>query len=305
MADLKRAQDAPTPIHAFNRSASTQRKCINCGGAYPHTDRPCPAEGVECHNCKNKNHFSKCCIKKAKAQGRPLRDGRYRSQGNGYHRNTDHSNASRSNTDSHDNASNYKSYSSSNRNYGNSGRNHGNSDNHDNGRRRPIHAVSQDQDEDCDYVDEDYEEDLIDDFVEMKVDNIDLNKRDEVYTYIKLERDPQTTVKLRIKVDTGAQTNTIPIRMYKKIFPSGKHLQSSKDKHARLTAYNGTPIKHYGSKLLNCQHEDGVWTSTKFFIVETSGPAIFSLQSSVALKLITLHCAITQTTPTNPINDIQ
>ena len=135
----------------------------------------------------------------------------------------------------------------------------------------------------------------------MKVDNIDQNNNDEVYTYTKLEQDPQTAVKLRIKVDTGAQINTLPVCMYKKFFPTGKHLQSSKDKHARLTAYNGTPIKHYRSILLNCQHEDGVWTSTKFFIVETSGPAIFGLQSSVALKLITLHCAITQTTPTNPM----
>ena len=120
-----------------------------------------------------------------------------------------------------------------------------------------------------------------------------------------MERDPQTAVKLRFKVDTGAQINTLPVHMYKKMFPTGKHLQSSKDKHPRLTAYNGTPIKHYGSILLDCQHEDGVWTSTKFFIVETSGPTIFGLQSSVALKLITLHCAITRTTPTNPVNDIQ
>ena len=35
--------------------------CFNCGKAWPHTNRPCPAKDKECHKCQKIGHFAKVC----------------------------------------------------------------------------------------------------------------------------------------------------------------------------------------------------------------------------------------------------
>ena len=46
-----------------NRDQNNHRKdrCFNCGGQYPHRDKPCPAKNKVCHNCKKTGHFKKMC----------------------------------------------------------------------------------------------------------------------------------------------------------------------------------------------------------------------------------------------------
>ena len=41
-----------------------QSKCYNCGFAYPHLDRPCPAANSTCNPCGILGHFSRVCRKK-------------------------------------------------------------------------------------------------------------------------------------------------------------------------------------------------------------------------------------------------
>ena len=41
-----------------------QSKCYNCGFAYPHLDRPCPAANSTCNSCGILGHFSRVCRKK-------------------------------------------------------------------------------------------------------------------------------------------------------------------------------------------------------------------------------------------------
>ena len=41
-----------------------QSKCYNCGFAYPHLDRPCPAANSTCNWCGILGHFSRVCRKK-------------------------------------------------------------------------------------------------------------------------------------------------------------------------------------------------------------------------------------------------
>ena len=36
----------------------TKSKCYNCGSAYPHLDRPCPAENSACNSCGIPGHFA-------------------------------------------------------------------------------------------------------------------------------------------------------------------------------------------------------------------------------------------------------
>ena len=44
----------------------TKSKCYNCGFAYPHLDRPCPAENSTCNSCGITGHFARVCRKKEK-----------------------------------------------------------------------------------------------------------------------------------------------------------------------------------------------------------------------------------------------
>ena len=44
----------------------TKSKCYNCGFAYPHLDRPCPAENSTCNSSGITGHFARVCRKKGK-----------------------------------------------------------------------------------------------------------------------------------------------------------------------------------------------------------------------------------------------
>ena len=44
----------------------TKSKCYNCGFAYTHLDRPCPAENSTCNSCGITGHFARVCRKKEK-----------------------------------------------------------------------------------------------------------------------------------------------------------------------------------------------------------------------------------------------
>ena len=43
------------------QDSSTQPKCRNCGGPWPHNNNICPANGKSCLNCGKANHFAKVC----------------------------------------------------------------------------------------------------------------------------------------------------------------------------------------------------------------------------------------------------
>ena len=61
--------------------------------------------------------------------------------------------------------------------------------------------------------------------------------------------------------------------------------------HTVRTAYGGTRIKQYGTCNIQCEYK-GQQTTATFFITETEGPAIIGLPTSLALKLVTLNCAL-------------
>ena len=60
----------------------------------------------------------------------------------------------------------------------------------------------------------------------------------------------------------------------------------------KLSAYNGSRIKHYGVVKISCSYGSSNWSTTEFYVAETAGPAILGLPSSRELKLVTLNCEI-------------
>ena len=48
--------------------ANKERKCYNCGGAWPHEHR-CPAKGKVCRKCQKNDHFARVCRSKNETKG--------------------------------------------------------------------------------------------------------------------------------------------------------------------------------------------------------------------------------------------
>ncbi len=59
-------QQRPQQQHVTHQQ---QKKCIFCGGTYPHKGT-CPAMGQTCHYCKKLNHFKEACLKLKRRQDR-------------------------------------------------------------------------------------------------------------------------------------------------------------------------------------------------------------------------------------------
>ena len=121
--------------------------------------------------------------------------------------------------------------------------------------------------------------------------------RDEAYTYIKVKCRKRVRANLKVKIDTGAQGNTLPVRMFREMYPekvdsAGVPWRNAvKNRHVVLTAY-GTKIPQYGAIQLQCRYDGGKWIDTDFYIVDSEGPAILGLPSSLDHRLVTLHCEI-------------
>ena len=96
--------------------------------------------------------------------------------------------------------------------------------------------------------------------------------------------------RLKGKVDTGAQGNLIPARVYRDICRTTEiPLQKSS---ARLCSYTGEEIPQIGIATLQCSYENTPWKSTKFFITDNPGCVIFGLPMCESLGLINLNCMI-------------
>ena len=161
-----------------------------------------------------------------------------------------------------------------------------------------VHSIEQDTEK---------TDSMYNQFDELTFSVITINSvhaRDEVYAKlnIKLRNRPGSHT-LQLKVDTGAQGNTLPIRIYRSMYPECVNRRGlpkpgmlRQMTHTTLTAYNGSKIHQYGIVTIPCQYEQSKWSDVDFFVVDTDGPAILGLTSSQDFKLITLHCSIQEKT---------
>ena len=123
------------------------------------------------------------------------------------------------------------------------------------------------------------------------------NKRDELYININIKLANRPGVhSLKVKVDTGAQGNILPLRTYRRMYPESidsdgypKNGTTTK-RNTVLTAYNGTQIPQHGSIKIPCKFKD--WHIAEFFVAESEGPVIMGLPSCQALELVTVNCEI-------------
>ena len=125
------------------------------------------------------------------------------------------------------------------------------------------------------------------------------SSRDEVFVSIQvnLAQSDNRNTTLKAKLDTGAQGNILPMRLYREMFPhqvdnngklKPKALLSS---NVVLTAYGGSQIKHHGIVTIPCTYGKES-TLAPFYVTDIPGPAIIGLPTSTALNLLQFNCAI-------------
>ena len=151
--------------------------------------------------------------------------------------------------------------------------------NRDERQRGGVHSISQDARFDQ----------LSDNFEPLAFNTVNINavERDEVYTTLRitLKDRPDTPATLRVKVDTGAQGNVMPLRTFQRMYPSNIDTEgipvrgSLEHRDTILTAYNGQLIRQYGTTRLKCVHETTTHEA-EFFVADTPGPVILGLPSN-------------------------
>jgi hypothetical protein len=133
--------------------------------------------------------------------------------------------------------------------------------------------------------------------ININVDGASLeDERDEIFVDIDIKLKGKTA-KFKAKVDTGAQGNIIPLRIYKQMYPENINEQGTPNKEAltqtktKITAYNKTRIHQFGTCAFPCKYSD-VQTTLDFYVSDVDGPAILGLQSCRKLKLVQMNCNI-------------
>ena len=140
-----------------------------------------------------------------------------------------------------------------------------------------------------------------DDFVLDKIKTTPLAKLESIFkegsksqAFANVKMTGQDTdVLVKCKIDSGAEVNVMPLRIFKHIFPDkqdkhGRSLRLQKPK-VGLSAYGGTKVKQYGCFTLRCTHSD-IELDIEFHVTQDSGSTMLGLQACMDLRLISLNC---------------
>ena len=104
----------------------------------------------------------------------------------------------------------------------------------------------------------------------------------------------QPPVEHDLKIDSGAETNLMPISHFRKLYPKRlgeddlpleKYLEESA---SVLTGYGNVVIEHVGKVSLACQYKDKKF-QTSFYITPAEGPTLLGLPLGEDLGIITIN----------------
>ncbi|CAI9741978.1 Hypothetical predicted protein [Octopus vulgaris] len=125
----------------------------------------------------------------------------------------------------------------------------------------------------------------------------DDQRKNEAYTTIRKQKKSgkkRINIDLRLKIDTGAQSDILPVNLYKKMFP--EHMtQGNKIKEGILTpsdviltAYGGTRMPQLGKTTITGTHK-GKTIKCSFYVTTTEGPAILGLNTCKKLNIVSIN----------------
>ncbi|CAM1325938.1 Uncharacterised protein r2_g3487 [Pycnogonum litorale] len=117
-------------------------------------------------------------------------------------------------------------------------------------------------------------------------------KQKSITATIKIEYLPGCHTNLKGKVDTGAEGNILPYRVFKEIFKDSV-LQKS---NLKMFAYDGTLLQTKGYIDLPCKWCNATCESVRFYVAEVSGPILFGSELCQELGIVSVNCSVTTTT---------
>ena len=138
-----------------------------------------------------------------------------------------------------------------------------------------------------------------------------MSKRDEAYATLKIQLCNRPGIhNFTVKVDTGAQANTMPFSTFRDMFPEQLDKVLSADclqpTESILMAYNRTGIACSGTVDINCSYDGREWRNINFFVVDVPEAAIPGMSTCEALHIVTLYCELSNTAPQpQKINNIR
>ncbi len=309
MNDSSKATNNVDAIQTDSKKSGSDQ-CTHCGRTDHKFDRSvCPAIGTICNKCKKPNHWQKVCRggkfvpPNGRGRGSFGRGGsQYQNQGSGF---------GYSNYDNY----NYRGRKQFSKGYGRGGWN---------SRGRGMHTIyggeqAQEQCQGacscCSYSGNEREYQVHDiqyqdprdqpqrvdrmTFFSIGISAVGKNKNTEAFANIKIDTgDKRNQVGVEMKVDTGAEADTIPLHVFRQVFPNRLDRNGMPSHHTvikdntKLYGYNGLPIIQLGRIQLSCTFKDKKKIAN-FFIVDVPGPAILGLLTCQALGIVTLNCAVT------------
>ena len=102
---------------------------------------------------------------------------------------------------------------------------------------------------------------------------------------------------LRCKIDTGADTNILPVAHFKGFLSNGKSQENFvsklKPSKVHIVAYGGSTVRHYGTCEVKINHR-GRTEYTTAHVTDTTGPVIIGLPTCRRLGLVTLHYSLSE-----------
>ena len=243
----------------FKPNRQSTNNCNNCGLKFPHKGK-CPAIGTKCNYCSKPNHWESVC-RQRKAEYRGTSMNRTRPMSKSRNRKPQY----RAQTPSY--SSHADAVSSDTMN---------------------VHQITPGL------------ENLNFDTIEIyNVNGSPVHAMREATATLDIEVGHRPAT-LKVKIDTGADGNILPLRIFKRMYPHSVDskgiplLGSTNPSNVKVTAYNGSPILHFGTYNLKCSY-NGTTTDTVFYVVDAQGPAILGLGTSTQLKLVSLHCGLSTT----------
>lgn len=222
-----------------------------------HLPRNCPAYGTKCRSCGNMNHWQKVC-RKGKQGISKMETGGQRVQANQKF-----------------------GYRPTQKERHSRGQQFSHS--------KQVHGMMYDSNDD-----------ILDEHVEaLKLECISVDSigRREAFAELNISLGPKRPATLKVKVDTGAEGNVLPLRIFRLMYPDkvnegGIPLPGNLRHTATvIKVYGETIIPSMGTLTLKCRYGDAQ-TQAIFYVVDVIGPAILGLPSSEELQLVTLNCMI-------------
>ena len=127
------------------------------------------------------------------------------------------------------------------------------------------------------------------------------HQRNEAFTTLRinLPNKPKGKQCLKLKIDTGASWNTLPVRTLMQMYP--QQLPQLQPNKTKLTAYNGEQIKCIGKFTIDVHHNSKI-QSVLLYVVDVTGPAVIGLPTCERLNIVTIN--VDHISPSVPISNI-